>query len=666
MSKFNYIKERFFMKGNKIFFERARNSLSFKIFIFFSAFIIMISSGFIWFSAYHDLRAANEDLIKSGETLSGFLAYSTRTWVFAENREMLSDSVQGIMNQKNVLAVAIYNADHKLLFSEIKGPLKKGQKLGDEGAGLAAMPGDKRVLITEGKDTVEFLSPVVLESYLHSEEALYFANIPSAGRKNVIGYVKVVLDKTILRKEIRTIVFKSIGIAISFLFLGALVIYVTFKKVLRPLIRLTKAVDLFGKGEFIEKVPVESSDEIGKLAMAFNSMTDNLKGRDAENRLLEEQLRHSQKMETVGTLTGGIAHDFNNILTTIMNCGNILELKMGKNEPLRTYVSQILAASERAANLTNGLLSFSRKQIIKPRPVRLNDIVIKVEKLLHLIIGENIKLKTMLAGEDLTVIADSGQIEQVLINLCTNARDAMPEGGKLTIKTELAELDPEFRKTHSYGKPGLYAVVSVTDTGAGMDEKTRERIFEPFFTTKDVGKGTGLGLSIAYGIIRQHNGYINCESETGKGTTFRAYLPLTESLCEETGSAAGIAMLRGSETVLVAEDDSDVREVTRDILEEFGYKVIEATDGEDAVNKFIENEDRIGFLLFDVKMPKKNGKEAFDEIKKIRPDIKALLLSGYADDVIDKERLHEDGINLMTKPVPPAELLQKIRELLDR
>ncbi|MDP3112823.1 MAG: response regulator, partial [Thermodesulfovibrionales bacterium] len=216
------------------------------------------------------------------------------------------------------------------------------------------------------------------------------------------------------------------------------------------------------------------------------------------------------------------------------------------------------------------------------------------------------------------------------------------------------------------GKPGLYAVVSVADTGTGMDEKTRERIFEPFFTTKDVGKGTGLGLSIAYGIIRQHNGYINCGSETGKGTTFKAYLPLTGSVCEETESAAGIALLHGSETVLVAEDDSAVREVTRDILEEFGYEVLEATDGEDAVNKFIENKDRIGFLLFDVKMPKKNGKEAYDEIKKIRPDIKALFLSGYAEDIINKERLHEDGINIMTKPVPPTELLRKMRELLDR
>ncbi|MFA4828917.1 MAG: ATP-binding protein [Thermodesulfovibrionales bacterium] len=385
-----------------------------------------------------------------------------------------------------------------------------------------------------------------------------------------------------------------------------------------------------------------------------------------ERKKLEEQLRHSQKMEAVGTLTGGIAHDFNNILTTIMNCGNILKMKMGKDEPLRTYVSQILAASERAANLTNGLLSFSRKQIIKPRPVRLNDIVIKVEKLLHMILGENIGLNIMLAEEDLTVVADSGQIEQVLMNLCTNARDAMPGGGMLTIKTELAELDAEFRKTHGYGKPGLYAVISVADTGTGMDEKTRERIFEPFFTTKDVGKGTGLGLSIAYGIIRQHNGYINCDSETGKGTTFKAYLPLTGSVCEETESAADIALLHGSETVLVAEDDSDVRVVTKDMLEEFGYKVLEATDGEDAVNKFIENKDRIGFLLFDVKMPKKNGKEAYDEIKKIRPDIKALFLSGYAEDIINKERLYEDGINILAKPVPPTELLRKMRELLDR
>jgi len=385
-----------------------------------------------------------------------------------------------------------------------------------------------------------------------------------------------------------------------------------------------------------------------------------------ERKKLEDQLRHSQKMEAVGTLTGGIAHDFNNILTTIMNCGNILNMKMGKDEPLRSQVSQILASSERAANLTRSLLSFSRKQIISLRPINLSEAILRVEKLLHMLISEDIELKTMVPYENLTVMADPGQIEQVLINLCTNARDTMPDGGRLTISADIAELGYEFKKNHGYGEPGLYALMSVSDTGTGMDENTKARIFEPFFTTKEVGKGTGLGLSIVYGIIKQHNGYISCESEINKGATFKVYLPLVESGSEITESSISGFVTGGTETVLVAEDDPDVRDGTKSILEEFGYTVIEAVDGDDAIIKFIENKDSIHLLLFDVIMPGKNGREAYNEIKKIRPDIKVLFMSGYTADIINKKGIQEEGISFMSKPVSPTMLLTKIREVIDK
>ena len=385
-----------------------------------------------------------------------------------------------------------------------------------------------------------------------------------------------------------------------------------------------------------------------------------------ERKKLEDQLRHSQKMEAVGTLTRGIAHDFNNILTTIINCGNILQIKMDKDEPLRTHVSQILASSERAANLIQSLLSFSRKYIIRLKPVNPNEIVERVEKLLSRIIGEEIELRIKLTDEDLFVMADPGQIEQVLINLCTNAKDALPEGGLLTISTELVELDNGFIKAHGYGKPGLYALISAADSGTGMDEKTQERIFEPFFTTKEVGKGTGLGLSIVYGIVKQHNGFVTVYSEPGRGTTFKIYLPLTKSRGEGTKSTTFNVLIYGSETVLVAEDDSEVREISRDILEEFGYTVIEAVDGEDAIEKFTENKDGIELILLDVIMPKKNGKDVYDEIKKIRPGIRALFTSGYTADIINKKGLLEEGINFISKPVSPTELLKKVREVLDR
>jgi len=288
-----------------------------------------------------------------------------------------------------------------------------------------------------------------------------------------------------------------------------------------------------------------------------------------EQKLLEQQLLQAQKMEAIGQLSGGIAHDFNNILQAIIGYGSLLQMKMSKDDPLLHNVNQILASSERAAKLVQRLLAFSRKQIIDLKPVHLNEIVKKVEKLLLSIIGEDIDFQTILTDEDLTIMVDSGQIEQVLMNLATNARDAIPEGGLLTIETDLVEMDNEYLKTHGYGKPGTYALVTVTDTGIGIDEKTREKVFEPFFTTKEVGKGTGLGLSMAYGIVKQHNGYINVYSELGKGTTFKIYLPVIKAEVEKVKPVEDASAKRGTEVVLVAEDEADVRKLTKTVLEEF-------------------------------------------------------------------------------------------------
>jgi len=384
-----------------------------------------------------------------------------------------------------------------------------------------------------------------------------------------------------------------------------------------------------------------------------------------ERRYLEDQLRHVQKMEAIGQLAGGVAHDFNNILTAIIGYGNLLKMKTN-DVLLRSYVDPILASSERAAALTQNLLTFGRKQMITLRAINLNELVKRIGKLLLRVITENIELDLMVTDTGLTAMADSGQIEQVLINLCTNARDAMPDGGVLTIKTERVELDNEYIRTHGYGKPGTYALISVSDTGIGMDEKTREKIFEPFFTTKEIGKGTGLGLSIVYGIIKQHNGYINCYSESGIGTIFKIYLPLTKAEVEETKPSEGITPIGGTETILLAEDEAEVRKITKNVLEEFGYKVIEAVDGEDAINKFMENKDRTELLLLDVVMPRKNGREVYEMIRKTNPDIKVLFASGYDSDFAHKNKIIEAGLDFISKPVSPTVILKKVREVLDK
>jgi PAS domain S-box-containing protein len=378
---------------------------------------------------------------------------------------------------------------------------------------------------------------------------------------------------------------------------------------------------------------------------------------------LEEQLSQAQKMEAIGQLAGGIAHDFNNILTAIIGFGTLLKTETDENDLQRYYTTQILTAAERAVNLTQALLTFGRKQIISPKPVNLNEIIKAIKNLLSRIIGEDVELSIFLTEKDLTILADSGQIEQVLMNLATNARDAMQDGGRLTIKTDYIELDNEFIMAHGYGTIASYAFISTEDTGQGMDEETKARIFEPFFTTKEVGKGTGLGLSMVYGIIKQHNGHINVYSELGKGTTFEIYLPLIKSTVEKGKESVLPTIKRGTETVLVAEDDAQVRQLVKEVLEGNGYKVIKAKDGGDAVKLFSKNKDETQLLILDVVMPKKNGKKAYDEIKKIRPDIKAIFISGHD---INKKELIKEGLTFITKPVLPDNLLREVRAVLDK
>jgi PAS domain S-box-containing protein len=406
----------------------------------------------------------------------------------------------------------------------------------------------------------------------------------------------------------------------------------------------------------------------------FTSATIEFEGRPAalgtayditERKKLEEQFRQSHKMEAVGLLAGGVAHDFNNILTAIIGYGNLVKLKLAANDPANNYIDQILSSSERAANLTHSLLAFSRKQIINPQPVNVNDIIVGIGKLLARLIGEDIEFEMDLEKRDLMVLADAGQLEQVLMNLATNARDAMSDGGTLTIKTKRVELDQKFIDSHGYGSLGNFVLIIVSDSGAGMDGMIQARIFEPFFTTKEMGKGTGLGLSMAYGIVKQHGGYITVSSAPGIGTTFEIYFPLVQSSVKETASAKTADALGGTETVLVAEDDESVRNLTMTVLAESGYTVIGASDGEQALAKFIENEGQIRLLIFDVIMPKMNGKDAYEEIRKFRPDIKVLFMSGYAADIFEEKNIANQDLKIIVKPISPTEFLKRVRESLD-
>ncbi|MBU5612960.1 transporter substrate-binding domain-containing protein [Geomonas sp. Red51] len=388
---------------------------------------------------------------------------------------------------------------------------------------------------------------------------------------------------------------------------------------------------------------------------------------ETEKKHLEEQLRQSQKMEAIGHLAGGIAHDFNNILTVIVGYGNFLELDGSLGRLQHDQVGQIIAAAERGSQLTRGLLTFSRKQVMNPRVLDLNVLVGQVQKFLLRIIGEDVELQFTPARDPLNVLADGTQLEQVLMNLATNARDAMPDGGTLTIETCWQQVDEAYARSQGYGAPGRYACILVSDSGSGMDRATRDRIFEPFFSTKAVGKGTGLGMSIVYGIVKQHKGFINVYSEPGEGTTFKIYLPEAATGAEGHASEPDLAVPEmGTETILVAEDDASVRGLVETLLKKYGYQVVLAVDGGDCVRKFLEHRGKIDLVLMDVIMPGKNGREAFEEIRRVDPGARVLYSSGYTADFMKTRGVLDDSVDLIMKPVQPMALLHKVRAVLDR
>lgn len=384
-----------------------------------------------------------------------------------------------------------------------------------------------------------------------------------------------------------------------------------------------------------------------------------------ERRKIESELRQSQKLEGIGQLAGGIAHDFNNVLNAVVGFAGLLQMQMDRSDPLVHYADEIMAAGQRGAALTQQILAFGRKQVLDMKPVDLNEIVTELERMLHRLVREDIDIQYSLTRKNLVIFADVSQIDQILINLVTNARDAMPGGGRLAIATEAFVMDTEYIKMHGYGSPGEYAVLTASDTGCGMDADTRTHIFEPFFTTKESGKGTGLGLAVVHGTVKQHNGYINVYSEEGKGTNFKIYLPLTKHAIEETEKKTAVSVKGGTETILIAEDDASLRKLSQTLLSNYGYKVLEAADGEDAVRKFAEYKDDIKLVILDGIMPNKNGREAFDEIRKVCPDMRAIFMSGYSEDIFTHDGIPDRAAVFIQKPVRPINLLRKVRETLD-
>jgi PAS domain S-box-containing protein len=385
-----------------------------------------------------------------------------------------------------------------------------------------------------------------------------------------------------------------------------------------------------------------------------------------ERRQLETQLRQAQKMEAVGRLAGGVAHDFNNVLTAIFGYVDLLREELPPGSPADSDLAEVRKAAERAAGLTRQLLAFSRQQVLEPIVLELNDLVEEFEKMLHRVIGEDVALRLALGKDAGNVRADPGQLQQVIMNLVVNARDAMPTGGSIILETSNADLTEQYAELHQPVVPGRYVMLAVSDTGMGMTPEIRARIFEPFFTTKEKGKGTGLGLSTVYGIVKQSGGYIWVYSEVGRGTTFKTYLPRVDAPAEQVTKPKESLSLAGTETILLAEDDAILRPLARELLRKLGYTVLEGEDAASALAAARAHPGPIHLLVADVVMPGPSGRELARRLAETRPEIRVLYISGYTDDAIVHHGMLEPGLSFLQKPFTPAVLARKVREVLDQ
>jgi two-component system cell cycle sensor histidine kinase/response regulator CckA len=427
-----------------------------------------------------------------------------------------------------------------------------------------------------------------------------------------------------------------------------------------------RITDVSGAVRWLQTIkrPIVAAD--GTVTQMLGVATDITARKKAEDALhdSEQMLRQAQKMESVGTLAGGIAHDFNNLMTAVTGYSELVLRRMPAHDPLRQKIEEIKNAGERAAALTRQLLAFSRKQILKPIVLDLNTVVTGMGKMLPRVIGEDIELRFDLAGNLGKVQADPGQMEQVLMNLVVNARDAIPAGGHVTVKTENVEFSGTSRKP-GIVEAGSYVVLSVTDNGVGMDAETQSHIFDPFFTTKETGKGTGLGLSTVYGIVKQSGGTIWVYSEPKNGTTFKIYLPRTDAVAESINNdGATVFTARGNETILLVEDEPMVRDLAREFLEEYGYRVLTAANGKEGLSVCHEYPERIDLIVTDVVMPQMSGRELAEEVRTLRPEARVLYMSGFTDDAIVRHGVIADDLCFIQKPFSPDALAGKVRAVL--
>ncbi len=659
IKNFPLITEIFFQMKDSLF----KRVLTTFITIFMSFFLTL----FIFYSC-QQIYSIKSSFIREGKILIDVLATNSRLGVLAGNEKLLKQEAQGFLCQPYVIGISVFSKD-SLLMSVTKHEQNLPRIITIFQINKRLSQGGRPPYIYETDRLMEIWNPVYISIGFKSAEELVLGIMPT--KTKLAGWVALSLDKSEISKKEKLYflyflitLFICISLAYFFMHRAAL-------RTVGAIDMLCEYVDNFKNIENVEalqEIPMEGEDEAGRVAKLINEMIRVLKKRHEEKKKLETQLLNAQKLEAIGALAGGIAHDFNNVLASVMGSGDIVKYRMSKREEIDPkFVEAIISCSKRAREMIVELLKYARGKGMDRYPLKLNDQIIMLKKMASGFLNDDIEIRLELSEEDPVVVSNATQLHQVLLNMLTNAQDAMPKGGRLRIATGTAEISEDVaRSKGEWVNPGKYGVIYIEDTGTGMDEEVMKNIFNPFFTTKGPEKGTGLGLYNCFNIVKEHGGFIDVESVKGKGTFFKIYIPLSDSkeVVVEKEDDSLINIPKGSGTILVADDDPFVREVIKAILTEFGYKVILAVNGIDVINKFRDNKDEVDLVLMDIVMPYKHGKSAQEAIRKIKPGVKIIFMSGYPDYVLAEKGISTDDIEYIQKPVRAATLIKKIQQVL--
>ncbi len=642
-------------------------SLASKLLILSAALIMGISVLFWYPSILHIQKEELGKNINFAESQMDVIERALYYGMLTNNREFIGQTIESLGTMDNILWIRIIDAEGAVRFSSTKGEFNVRTGSGWKGD-VNTLP-EKRLLAVKelkGQKDIEMVQPI------HNMQPCYSAacHVHSADKRILgrieYGYSLQSVDAYIRRQGYTMAAFGFVFIAV----LSMPLYLIVDRFVLKPMSLLTEGMQKVTAGDLSHVIELDTKDELGMLASSYNSMTKQLQERNiAAAKELDEyrsSLLHAQKMEAIGTLSAGIAHDFNNILTGIIGYSELVREESDQPR-IREYVGRVLELTDKASEFTKQILLIGRRVPPTRRPLDLNGLINDSMKMLRRMVEESIEIKVFQHSNLRKVDADQAQITQVLMNLVVNARDAMPKGGTIEIKTGEISIDEVYGKLHAYPKPGNYVFVAVSDTGSGIPQEIRDKIFEPFFTTKAKGKGTGLGLAVTYSIVKGHGGWIDLSTEVGKGTEFKVYLP-TFSVLGNAGDVEAVSekepLPGGTESVLLVDDDVVIRDLGKSLLEGLGYKVFVASDGDEAVRIYKEQVGEIALVVMDRVMPKVDGVESFNRLKKISPGVKVIISSGYAAD--EAKKLRESGVmGFLDKPYRMAEMAKAVREAID-